>query len=438
MPNPNPPSGANTINIDGKSIANAAKTVYGIDQKLKKFATPATSIISKASKSILQFPIYITKSIRINEAQVIGKTFERYYASLVQAALAQHPIIDQEDANGMKFLRQFHINIDSSGYGTKLNPLTTTNDMYPARPVPHTESAIDEADGFIIESLHNVIEINDNLILECNAFAPTKEMAFFISESMRLANPPLTGFSYLEAAPPKKNVVKEVKPQPSPSVLKDVEIKKWNSLTPYAITATFKIRNGKEIRDAVTYVIGVKTVLHPVELKDLNDDLEDIVNGSNRKLQKVRYTSGEISGKDYFLNLSNIKKNASRALKKTNAWLSTLKQLADYQKLSGTIINAHGKTLPIPNGTMVLSQADVIYLRDNTGIDLNDINTTAKFCNSLFLIALTIVDEVAGTMKMYFDRNVDWDVQSIASLDAEIQKQDNSRISSELSKMINR
>ena len=87
---------------------------------------------------------------------------------------------------------------------------------------------------------------------------------------------------------------------------------------------------------------------------------------------------------------------------------------------------------------MVLSQADVIYLRDNTGIDLNDINTTAKFCNSLFLIALTIVDEVAGTMKMYFDRNVDWDVQSIASLDAEIQKQDNSRISSELSKMINR
>ena len=438
MPNPNPPSGANTINIDGKSIANAAKTVYGIDQKLKKFATPATSIISKASKSILQFPIYITKSIRINEAQVIGKTFERYYASLVQAALAQHPIIDQEDANGMKFLRQFHINIDSSGYGTKLNPLTTTNDMYPARPVPHTESAIDEVDGFIIESLHNVIEINDNLILECNAFAPTNEMAFFISESMRLANPPLTGFSYLEAAPPKKNVVKEVKPQPSPSVLKDVEIKKWNSLTPYAITATFKIRNGKEIRDAVTYVIGVKTVLHPVELKDLNDDLEDIVNGSNRKLQKVRYTSGEISGKDYFLNLSNIKKNASRALKKTNAWLSTLKQLADYQKLSGTIINAHGKTLPIPNGTMVLSQADVIYLRDNTGIDLNDINTTAKFCNSLFLIALTIVDEVAGTMKMYFDRNVDWDVQSIASLDAEIQKQDNSRISSELSKMINR
>ena len=232
--------------------------------------------------------------------------------------------------------------------------------------------------------------------------------------------------------------MKDLKAQPAASVLKDVEIKKWNSLTPYAISATFKIKNKDKLTDAVTYIIGVKTVLHPIELKDLNDDLEDIVNGSNRKLQKVRYTSGEISAKDYFLNLSNIKKNAARALKKTNAWLSTLKQLADYQKLSGTIINAHGKTLPIPNGTMVLSQADVIYLRDNTGIDLNDINTTAKFCNSLFLIALTIVDEIAGTMKMYFDRNSDWDVQSIASLDAEIQKQDNSRISSELSKMINR
>jgi len=443
MANPNPTSQADTDTIDTtrKNVANVAQKVYDVDKRLKKSSVPATSIISKASKSILQFPIYITKSIRINEAQVIGKTFERYYAALVQTALAQHPIIDREDANGMKFLRQFHINIDSSGYGTKLNPLVTTRNMYANTivPVPHKESAIDEVDGFLIESLHHVIEISDNLILECNAFAPTKEMAFFISESMRLANPPLTGFSYLEANDtPSTKVVKDLKAQPAASVLKDVEIKKWNSLTPYAISATFKIKNKDKLTDAVTYIIGVKTVLHPIELKDLNDDLEDIVNGSNRKLQKVRYTSGEISAKDYFLNLSNIKKNAARALKKTNAWLSTLKQLADYQKLSGTIINAHGKTLPIPNGTMVLSQADVIYLRDNTGIDLNDINTTTKFCNSLFLIALTIVDEIAGTMKMYFDRNSDWDVQSIASLDAEIQKQDNSRISSELSKMINR
>ena len=418
--------------------AKSAKSVNSMFSSVKKNMSPVTSIISKASKSILQFPIYITKSIRINEAQVIGKTFERYYASLVQSALAQHPIIDQEDANGMKFLRQFHINLDSSGYGTKINPMAATSNMY-----GESSHGIDELDSLMIESLHRVFEISDNLILECNAFAPTKEMAYFISESARLANPPLTGFSYLEAKPNNGVAVtpphKDPKAQPHPSVLKDVEIRKWNSLAPFAISATFKIRNGKkEISDAVTYVIGVKTVLHPIELKDLNDDLEDIVNGSNRKLQKVRYTSGEISAKDYFLNLSNIKKNAARALKKSNAWLSTLKQLADYQKLSGTIMNVRGKALPIPNGTMVLSQADVIYLRDNTGIDLGDPTVTAKFCQSLFLIALTIVDEVAGTMKMYFDGNVDWDVQSIASLDAEIQKQDNSRISSELSKMINR
>ena len=132
MANPNPTSQADTDTIDTtrKNVANVAQKVYDVDKRLKKSSVPATSIISKASKSILQFPIYITKSIRINEAQVIGKTFERYYAALVQTALAQHPIIDREDANGMKFLRQFHINIDSSGYGTKLNPLVTTRNKY--------------------------------------------------------------------------------------------------------------------------------------------------------------------------------------------------------------------------------------------------------------------------------------------------------------------
>ena len=109
--------------------AKSAKSVNSMFSSVKKNMSPVTSIISKASKSILQFPIYITKSIRINEAQVIGKTFERYYASLVQSALAQHPIIDQEDANGMKFLRQFHINLDSSGYGTKINPMELMNSI---------------------------------------------------------------------------------------------------------------------------------------------------------------------------------------------------------------------------------------------------------------------------------------------------------------------
>ena len=40
------------------------------------------SIIARARNSVLQFPIYITKGVRVTEAQIIAKLFERVYTSL--------------------------------------------------------------------------------------------------------------------------------------------------------------------------------------------------------------------------------------------------------------------------------------------------------------------------------------------------------------------
>ena len=98
-----------------------------------------------------------------------------------------------------------------------------------------------------------------------------------------------------------------------------------------------------------------------------------------------------------------------------------------------------GGSVPIPNGTLILSQPDVTMLMNQTGIDLSVVSNAKKLANRLFLFAVVIVDSSAGTMRVLFtDSDNDWDVQSLASIDAELSKTDNSQIMRELNRMVNK
>ena len=98
-----------------------------------------------------------------------------------------------------------------------------------------------------------------------------------------------------------------------------------------------------------------------------------------------------------------------------------------------------GGNVPIPNGTLVLSQSDVTTLVDRTGIDISVVSTAKKLARTLFLIAIVVVDPSRGSMRVLFpDSDTDWDVQSLASIDAELAKTDNSQIMRELNRMVNR
>jgi hypothetical protein len=99
----------------------------------------------------------------------------------------------------------------------------------------------------------------------------------------------------------------------------------------------------------------------------------------------------------------------------------------------------NGGTVPIPNGTLVLTNSDILALKSSTGIDLSSVGPAKSLAKSLFLIAVCIVDESAGTLKVLFpDADTDWDVQSLASIDSELAKTDNSALMKELNKAVNR
>lgn len=525
---------AEVLNDEG--LGKAASSLKSYERTLKTQKVSTRSIIARARNSVLQFPVYASMSLRVNEAHTISKLFERVYASFVQAVISQNPIMNEEEANDLLFLKKFHTNLSECAD-------IFFNEYY---------QPIDEFDRMLKESAYNVIEISPTMTMYfcCSAKHPLINL-----ENSRLCNEPLSGFYYLSEGKEDKTIdsqtkeiedrgvsndelrqiaadkgglsqaeqqlagmsnkdiedkyggagtqlakdkiteknnlndkiddeaqkIKdEIKANPSndygilwkngrlvrqnlkvknvdqrgrshdgpdaPKMLRDADIKKINGMLPYTIECTFRIKDksGTLQRD-VHYVIGVRTVLHPIHMNDIADDLQNLVTGEIRSLQKVRYKTGEISWWEYMFNVKQIKRDALKNLNANKRWLNTLKRSKDFQKTHGSLLRTPAeiisgrKGIPIPNGTMIITQTDVDLLKSQTGIDLNGLGNVRRLCRSIMLIAFGIVDSAAGTLKVFFpDNDTNWDVQSLSQVDAELAKTDNSKLMSELNRMVNR
>lgn len=544
-----------TGNIGNEKIKKIDKTISSIDSAMDKHVIDNRSIIARSRNSVLQFPIYCTQSIRVNEAQIISKLFERVYTSFVQTALAQNPVVDENEVNNLVFLKQFHSNLKESA------DLELYNEFY--KPV-------DDLDSIMKESIFYSEWVTPTMNVEFRICPPNTDL---VKENARLMNEPLTGLRYLiqEAShvsnkvvsqdqkeartetegirlsyknieeiaiddanltreerelynksvndikneikerypnydddeleeeiddtlmrkaeiaqrvdkaikdfkddakkpntdPTKKHkaynfdghayivaknkgatVIKKSVPKPpidSPKMLRDADIKKINGMLPYTIEATFRVRS-KEKGESfdVHFIIGIKSVLHLINANDLQEDLQDLITGNVKSLQKVKYKTGEIKFMDYVFNFKGLKKDAAKRVDGNKRWINSLKRMADYSKLGGTMYKSVSDEVrkgdrAIPNGTIILSQSDVTGLTANTGIDLSKVSNAKRLAKSLFLIAVAIVDPSAGSMKVLFpDTDNDWDIQSLASIDAELAKTDNSQIMRELNRMVNK
>ena len=75
----------------------------------------------------------------------------------------------------------------------------------------------------------------------------------------------------------------------------------------------------------------------------------------------------------------------------------------------------------IPNVTMVISKSDVDICKMETGIDLLNGRTAAKFCNELFMMGLCVIDTDTERVSIILpELHNDYDVHSIASLNHQL------------------
>jgi hypothetical protein len=232
----------------------------------------------------------------------------------------------------------------------------------------------------------------------------------------------------------------------APAMLRDSDIKKINGMLPYTFDASFTIKSKTTpINNIVHYIIGVKSVLHLIKANDLSEELQGLVTGDIKNLQKVRYKTGEIAfWKDYIFRKGELKRDASKQLDSGKRWINTLKQLSQYNKEYGSLLDKPasllaGGDIPIPNATLILTQPVVQKMKNETGINLEDVAMAKKLAKNLFLISIVILDSSAGNMKVLFtDTNNAWDIQSLASIETEIAKTDNSNLIKELNQIINK
>ena len=169
-----------------KGIGEIASTARDINKMTKGHVVNSSSIVARSKNSVLQFPIYVSSSIRVTEAQVISKLFERVYTTLVQTVLSQNPYIDENEVNSLKFLKRFHSNIKEGA--------DVLVDQYYNRYF----EAIDEVDQIIADSVFFTQQLSESVSVEFKYVLD--QNPDLLLENTRLMNEPLTGFPYLQEA----------------------------------------------------------------------------------------------------------------------------------------------------------------------------------------------------------------------------------------------
>lgn len=168
--------------INDNGIEKAKNGLGAVDNILKNYSADTRSIITRAKNSVLQFPIYVTQTLRVNEAQIIAKLFERVYTTLVQTVLSHNQILSEEEANDLVFLKRFHTNLKEAAD-------VLVNEYY---------NPIDEVDSILKESVFLSQKISDNCLLEFR-YVPCTDKDLIL-ENARLMHEPLTGLIYLREA----------------------------------------------------------------------------------------------------------------------------------------------------------------------------------------------------------------------------------------------
>lgn len=472
------------------SNADGSGKAANFEKMIKKQKKNTASIVARAKNSTFYFSIYISQSVNLSTATALSRVYDRVYATFVQTVLSNKKTLTLDEVEDMKFIKQIHSN-NTTGPDISVKKILGLESVYNEHYEP-----IDGFDEMMQESLYHELQINENVSVR---FTITKPPQAIQMESQRGVTDYNDGFPYLEATKEELEERKDrreeeknkreadreerekardareksrdardrdkfsrerrmdnqsyVRGVQAPVMLKDKDIKKINSMDPYTINATFIIKKPSSsakpgVADEITnvevnFILAVKTVLHVVKPADLAEELQGLISGNVKKLQKIRYKSGETRfWRDYVFDMKSIKSDATASITGKN-WIANLKQLAKYQKTYGTALDNVQRFItqsdvPIPNATLILSSNDINVLKDETGIDLTDVSMAKMLASNLFLISIAIVDSTAETVKVLFPQaDSNWDIQSLTSLEGEAGKVDNT-IMREINKAIAR
>jgi len=195
-------------------------------------------------------------------------------------------------------------------------------------------------------------------------------------------------------------------------------ITKQNSvLSPTVISVELQYNAGEGRMYHTKLDIGIKTIIHMIPSAEMCYFLPDTLIKKRLSFRFIQWTTGEIKFmKDFLLDLDNVKFQATTDKKSVKWWkhLNTRRNAAKVRSFTNRKVNF------VPNATVVLSTADVEFIKYKHNIDLRkNTNAAAKLMDYFFLLHLVIVDEVEGTLTLFHADNRNWETVSFDRLKAE-------------------
>ena len=423
------------------------------------------SSIAKASKDlIMSFPVLCSDTVDYPTALMICKAIERNSITMLQMLLTSANLTG---SNGVDVIKQWHNNIDSNmSMDDYLNIYDVAKDDYDN----YSESSTWSAPGYAefqqqyktayLGSLNVKFPLNNLSEHSINEYAANNRSGrldiFVLSEARKKdpeKNPNVSDREKFNLDIDKFNYQKDYgeyndsiknklsKDRNDSENLKNVsdyftkqlldsDVKKANELVPSLIIIRFRPIASDHLKDVdkgdtavfpvQEFIAGVKARLISVPSEEI---IARIVAQDRDKIDMknlIRATTKEISfTKDFVGGIKQAKLDAinNSKLSATNPIWRALQNRAAKSNINRLMRKTANNAAAIT--TVVLSQAEVNYVKNTYNIDLDNPGVAADFMQSYNLIAIVIADEQAEIAKFLYDGDKYYQTLTFSSLERE-------------------
>ena len=436
-------------------VVNLVKQGPRVASEIDKVKFNTKSVAHGANDATFQFPCLISNTISIDMASTIARTMEKTYVVFTQSWLSLNPTIDiTMDRNILQYLKRFHQNVSLENAVKELlvddNEVSTylekvENGDYVLftnknRTFGVVFNTADKVTRTLMESHKDFLEehlanfdlspfpyVGDKTFLEADDDLTVTNVAQSMIAAQRAKDEQEQRNQYIKQQTDLSKVARA--PQ-----LNDKDVKKENDIAPYAINVRLMAVNDKnEFVEFVDFILGVKTILHPISSDELIVNIERVARNQDPFFKFLRWTTGEISlFKNIILNLDDIRADALQKASGKSPWASKLKRLKERR------FGLHDITVPhmlVPNATLVISAAEAEYLKTKYGINISDPSFAKRMVNSLFLMAFIIVDDATGTIEILYDGSKSFQTYALETLEREVSLNSN-KLGREIGRMI--
>lgn len=423
------------------------------------------SNIAKEAKGLTAvFPVLVSESVSVEQAQMIAKAAERKYVTMFQMLFAASQITDAKSAQS--YLKKFHNNITSSldlsdmtvddviDFANKLDEEVQTTALTNARITEATKAVLEDlafnesytkvlAENLNPVSLNNykvktvfgdykatqISEANDDYYTvedrsdstEWEGRDDNNGNVYKQRTNTTTRRTPITARDRAATLKDKNATLKDKADIISKQIV-TTDIKKANEATPSLMIINFVTQaDGKDNEIVNTAVIGVKCVIHYIPSSEMMNRM--VLKNTDRRglLNFIRATTGEIQFfRDFLFAIDRAKIDAvAKTNKGSNSRIWKMLEIrANRAKMNATARADNAACAAIT--MLVLSKAEVDIIKQSYRLDLSKASTMLSVMKGYNFIGVAVIDEVNEKVDfLYDDGTKNFETISFMSLERE-------------------